>query len=180
MRISSAASSRFCRSRMAAAGSVCQDPERFAALDAYPIISTAAAKQAAMAGQYYSSRGLNRTLTEADLSLGELVYLPAGEHSLLLPFYRFWVPEPRIADQEAFLDCVSVLVPAVEPAYLTDFPTVKEDPTEAEDARIRGLLTGQTLPLISYGGSSLWAFTILLFIFLRLDMEKCQCNCRPA
>ena len=31
---------------------------------------------------------------------------------------------------------------------------------------------GIPLPLLSYGGSSLWAFTILLFIFLRLDMEK--------
>lgn len=131
--------------QLPAAGSVCQDPEQFAALDAYPILSVQMAKQAAMAGQYYSSRGLNRTLTEADLSLGELVYLPAAEHSLLLPFYRFWVPEPRIADQEAFLDCVSVLVPAVEPAYLTDFPTAKEDPAEAEDARIRGLLTSQTV-----------------------------------
>ena len=31
---------------------------------------------------------------------------------------------------------------------------------------------GIPLPLLSYGGSSLWAFTILLFIYLRLDMEK--------
>ena len=31
---------------------------------------------------------------------------------------------------------------------------------------------GIPLPLISYGGSSLWAFTILIFIYLRLDMEK--------
>ena len=30
---------------------------------------------------------------------------------------------------------------------------------------------GIPLPLLSYGGSSLWAFTILLFIYLRLDME---------
>lgn len=30
---------------------------------------------------------------------------------------------------------------------------------------------GIPLPLISYGGSSLWAFTILLFIFLRLDLD---------
>jgi rod shape determining protein RodA len=28
---------------------------------------------------------------------------------------------------------------------------------------------GIPLPFFSYGGSSLWAFTILLFIFLRLD-----------
>src|SRR5690606_19484500 len=28
------------------------------------------------------------------------------------------------------------------------------------------------LPFISYGGSSLWAFTILLFIFIRLDAER--------
>ena len=31
---------------------------------------------------------------------------------------------------------------------------------------------GIPLPLLSYGGSSLWAFTILIFIYLRLDMEK--------
>lgn len=31
---------------------------------------------------------------------------------------------------------------------------------------------GIPLPFMSYGGSSLWAFTILLFIFLRLDMEN--------
>ena len=31
---------------------------------------------------------------------------------------------------------------------------------------------GIPLPLLSYGGSSLWAFTILLFIYLRLDLEK--------
>ena len=31
---------------------------------------------------------------------------------------------------------------------------------------------GIPLPLLSYGGSSLWTFTILLFIYLRLDMEK--------
>lgn len=31
---------------------------------------------------------------------------------------------------------------------------------------------GIPLPFFSYGGSSLWAFTILLFIFLRLDMSR--------
>lgn len=31
---------------------------------------------------------------------------------------------------------------------------------------------GIPLPFLSYGGSSLWAFTILLFIYLRLDMER--------
>jgi len=33
---------------------------------------------------------------------------------------------------------------------------------------------GIPLPFISYGGSSLWAFTILLFIFLKLDAHKMQ------
>jgi rod shape determining protein RodA len=31
---------------------------------------------------------------------------------------------------------------------------------------------GIPLPFISYGGSSLWAFTVLLFIFLRLDASR--------
>ncbi len=33
---------------------------------------------------------------------------------------------------------------------------------------------GIPLPFISYGGSSLWAFTILLFIFLRLDASRTE------
>ena len=31
---------------------------------------------------------------------------------------------------------------------------------------------GIPLPFFSYGGSSLWAFTILLFIFIKLDSNK--------
>jgi rod shape determining protein RodA len=30
-------------------------------------------------------------------------------------------------------------------------------------------IIGIPLPLISYGGSSLWAFTIMLFVFIKLD-----------
>jgi len=33
---------------------------------------------------------------------------------------------------------------------------------------------GIPLPFLSYGGSSLWAFTILLFIFLRLDASRTE------
>jgi rod shape determining protein RodA len=33
---------------------------------------------------------------------------------------------------------------------------------------------GIPLPFLSYGGSSLWAFTILLFIFLRLDASRAE------
>lgn len=33
---------------------------------------------------------------------------------------------------------------------------------------------GIPLPFLSYGGSSLWAFTILLFIFLRLDSSRAE------
>jgi len=41
---------------------------------------------------------------------------------------------------------------------------------------VLGLLPviGIPLPFISYGGSSLWAFTMLLFIFLRLDADRSQ------
>ena len=31
---------------------------------------------------------------------------------------------------------------------------------------------GIPLPLVSYGGSSLWSFTILIFIFIALDREE--------
>jgi len=31
---------------------------------------------------------------------------------------------------------------------------------------------GIPLPFFSYGGSSLWAFTIMLFIFLNLDASR--------
>jgi len=31
---------------------------------------------------------------------------------------------------------------------------------------------GIPLPFLSYGGSSLWSFTILLFVFIRLDLER--------
>ena len=33
---------------------------------------------------------------------------------------------------------------------------------------------GIPLPFLSYGGSSLWSFTILLFIFLKLDSHRLQ------
>ncbi|WP_279113586.1 rod shape-determining protein RodA, partial [Butyricimonas virosa] len=33
---------------------------------------------------------------------------------------------------------------------------------------------GIPLPFFSYGGSSLWSFTILIFIFLRLDANRLQ------
>jgi rod shape determining protein RodA len=41
-----------------------------------------------------------------------------------------------------------------------------------------GMVTGLTpvigipLPFFSYGGSSLWGFTLLLFIFLRIDATR--------
>jgi rod shape determining protein RodA len=33
---------------------------------------------------------------------------------------------------------------------------------------------GIPLPFFSYGGSSLWGFTMLLFIFLRLDASRTE------
>jgi rod shape determining protein RodA len=35
-------------------------------------------------------------------------------------------------------------------------------------------VVGIPLPFFSYGGSSLWAFTILLFIFIKLDSHRIQ------
>jgi len=39
---------------------------------------------------------------------------------------------------------------------------------------VLGLLPviGIPLPFFSYGGSSLWGFTLLLFIFLRIDASR--------
>ena len=34
---------------------------------------------------------------------------------------------------------------------------------------------GIPLPFFSYGGSSLWAFTIMLFIFIRQDFTGTSC-----
>jgi rod shape determining protein RodA len=31
---------------------------------------------------------------------------------------------------------------------------------------------GIPLPFVSYGGSSLWSFTLFLFIFIRLDLDR--------
>ena len=31
---------------------------------------------------------------------------------------------------------------------------------------------GIPLPMFSYGGSSLWAFTVMLFIFIALDRQE--------
>ena len=39
---------------------------------------------------------------------------------------------------------------------------------------------GIPLPFISYGGSSLWSFTVLLFIFLKLDAHRGQMLARQA
>ena len=35
---------------------------------------------------------------------------------------------------------------------------------------------GIPLPFFSYGGSSLWGFTILLFIFIRIDSARKRLN----
>lgn len=35
-------------------------------------------------------------------------------------------------------------------------------------------IIGIPLPLVSYGGSSLWAFSIMVFVFLKLDMHRSQ------
>jgi rod shape determining protein RodA len=35
-------------------------------------------------------------------------------------------------------------------------------------------VVGIPLPFFSYGGSSLWSFTILLFVFIKLDSNRIQ------
>jgi rod shape determining protein RodA len=35
-------------------------------------------------------------------------------------------------------------------------------------------IVGIPLPFFSYGGSSLWAFTILLFVLIKLDAHRMQ------
>jgi rod shape determining protein RodA len=35
-------------------------------------------------------------------------------------------------------------------------------------------VVGIPLPFFSYGGSSLWSFTILLFIFIKIDASRAR------
>ena len=35
-------------------------------------------------------------------------------------------------------------------------------------------VVGIPLPFFSYGGSSLWSFTIMLFVLLKIDMHRSQ------
>jgi rod shape determining protein RodA len=35
-------------------------------------------------------------------------------------------------------------------------------------------VVGIPLPFFSYGGSSLWSFTVMLFVLLKMDMHRTQ------
>ncbi|MBQ1679183.1 MAG: hypothetical protein II062_06610 [Oscillospiraceae bacterium] len=117
-------------------------PPDFELLGTYPIISVEEARSMVLEGNYLCERGSLLAPAPESLELAELVYLPADSRDTLLPFYRFWVPDNwNIA---LYTGCTAVLVPAVDSAWLADFPRSKlpqsttepvseaTDPTETE------------------------------------------------
>lgn len=126
--------------RLPEAGDTCTVSEELRLVGDYPIISLDEARQTVLAGHYYNESGLVPLLTEENLSWGQLIYQTRIEtpieHSYLLPFYRFWVPIEQ--SWSSSVGCTAVLVPAVDPAYLLDFPKTEQEPepivtTEALD-----------------------------------------------
>lgn len=132
--------------RLPEAGETSQVPLFFERLGDYPIISLEQARELALSGNYLCARELSGTLTENKLCFAELVYLPEGSRSLLLPFYRFWVCE-KPWESVACLLLTPVLVPAVDPSYLEDFPAVSPTPPDTTAAYVDPDVTETTEPV---------------------------------
>ena len=116
--------------RLPQAGSCSALPPDFQLLGTYPIISVEEARSLVLEGNYLCERGSLLAPAPETLELAELVYLPADSRDTLLPFYRFWVPDSwNIA---LYTGCTAVLVPAVDSAWLADFPRSEPTPSTTE------------------------------------------------
>ncbi len=85
----------------------------------YPIISVSQAKASLARGNYLYEGDEALDLSQSEALQPELVYLTEAPHSLLLPFYRFTLPNGRWEDKS---NCALLYVPAVDPAWLSDWP----------------------------------------------------------
>lgn len=102
------------------------DANWYELLGQYPILSLEEAKATVLEGNYLTEEDTTLNLTEDRLSDVELVYPLQEAHTIMIPYYRFWI---HVNSAEQF----SVLVPAVRPKYLSDFPettTTREEDTE--------------------------------------------------
>ena len=98
-------------------------PDWLEALGDYPILSPEAARAALEAGQFLYEGADRDSLDLAAAQAPELLYLTESPHSLYLPFYRFLVP---VSEAEGAVDYAVLYVPAVDPAFLTDFPALEQ------------------------------------------------------
>ena len=130
-----------------------QPGEAFELLGEYPIISREEARELAAKGYYYSTdealddtifhdpvfyrQGETRDFTLCDAEDAELVYpataLGTSEHETVLPFYRFWFVAGEGTDS---MEAYPVYVPAIDPAYLTDFPAAGSTDPAPDDPGI--------------------------------------------
>ncbi|MBR4194383.1 MAG: hypothetical protein IKQ54_08665 [Oscillospiraceae bacterium] len=128
------------------AGESGASPRDYELMGNYPVVSPEKARSLALAGDYFSETKGLAPLSEDDLTLAELVYLPAESNEILLPFYRFWVsqPVPWDVNPESGIR-IAVLVPAVDSAWLADYPVRSQSPEpDTEPAPIDTDLTETT------------------------------------
>ena len=122
-------------------------PECYEKLSDYPVITVEEARALALDGNALlpGSTGLSVDLAEdGALELWELCYLTETQHELLLPYYRFWIPESSGAENEY----AAIYVPAVRAEYLEDYPvpTTEPDPLPSDTTETPepgALLSGQ-------------------------------------
>lgn len=130
--------------RLPEAGGTCAVPEDWRCMGNYPIISLDAAKEAVLQGAYYIDTRTNTVhppVAEENLAWGELVYLPGAEDvSILLPFYRFWVP-CREGEVTSLMSAMAIYVPAVDPDYLIDYP--EQMPVVIDDPELAPFAVGE-------------------------------------